>query len=92
MRAMLKRYKYEIVGEVQVLARSEEQAQNSVIEILGSAPQEYVGDLLKVEELPTCKMSLECQLWRKDWAEFSEEAREKNPAGCMYYEEGLCTI
>ena len=90
---MFKKYKFEIVGSVEVIAEDELEARDSAMEIISESPQEYVGDLLSEAELPKCKMSSECKLWRKEfWNEFSEEAKKKNPAGCIYYEDGFCTL
>lgn len=88
----MKRYKFEVVGTVEVIGEDEHDARNVAMEVISGEPQEYVGDLLKETELPQCKMSSECNLWHRYWATFSEEAKKTNPAGCRYYEDGFCTV
>jgi len=55
----LKKYEFEVVGKVEVVAEDELEARDSAMEILSSSPQDYIGDLLSESELPKCKMSSE---------------------------------
>jgi len=87
-----KRFKFQVLGTVEVIAEDELEARDSASEVVAEDSHDYIGDILKVSELPKCKMSSECRFWHMDWDKFSEEAKKRNPAGCIYYEDGLCTL